>query len=77
MTIHDTRAAWQRPGVPPQGGTALRRERHWDDLASRTRLAGSGEELRALHGESRLDRYVTGPAEVPLGQLEILERGVR
>lgn len=51
------------------------RARHWEMLAQRTRLASSGAELRALRGDSRLATYITGPAPVPVGQLEILEQG--
>lgn len=56
---------------------AARVAKMWDELASRTRLASCGAEMRALHGEARLGQHLRGPAEVPVGQLEILERGAR
>ena len=57
------------------GAAEMLRARHWESLAQRTRLASSGPEMRALHDDSRLTSYITGSAQVPLGQLEILESG--
>jgi hypothetical protein len=58
-----------------QAASAERRARRWEELASRTRLASNGVEMRALYDDSRTERYVTASVVVPLGQLEILERG--